>query len=79
MSPREIDQIALELCDLLQQQLDAILGRKLADFTPEELEAYEKRKARIAVLRRKLHLRTDAASRNTIPRWEPVSGRRAEI
>jgi len=50
MKPSEIAQIALEVCDLMQQQLDSILGRKLTDFTPEEVAAYQKRKARIAEL-----------------------------
>src|ERR1039458_2146425 len=36
MDPSGIAQIALELCDLLQLQLDSIMGRKLTDFTPEE-------------------------------------------
>jgi len=55
MDPSGIAQIALELCDLLQLQLDSIMGRKLTDFTPHELEAYQKRKSRIAKLRSELH------------------------
>ena len=55
MDPGGIAQIALELCDLLQLQLDTITGRKLSDFTPEELNAYQKRKSRIAELRSALH------------------------
>ena len=55
MDPSEIAQMALELCDLLQLQLDSIMGRKLTDFTPDELDAYQKRKSRIAKLRSELH------------------------
>jgi hypothetical protein len=54
MDPSGIAQIAPEVCDLLQLQLDSIMGRKLTDFTPEELDAYEKRKSRIAELRSEL-------------------------
>jgi hypothetical protein len=60
MDSCEIAQIALEACDLLQQQLDAIKGRKWTDFTPEELEAYEKRKSRIAELRSELQRIADS-------------------
>jgi hypothetical protein len=55
MDPSGIAQIALELCDLLQLQLDSITGRRLTDFTPEEMNAYQKRKSRIAELRSELH------------------------
>ena len=55
MGPSSIAAIALELCDLLQLQLDSIMGRKLTDFTPDELDAYQKRKSRIAELRAELH------------------------
>ena len=55
MDPSSIAAIALELCDLLQLQLDSITGRKLTDFTPDELDAYQKRKSRIAELRSELH------------------------
>jgi hypothetical protein len=55
MNPREIARVSLELCDLLQLQLDSIMGRKLTDFTPDELDAYQKRKSRIAELRSELH------------------------
>jgi hypothetical protein len=54
MDPSGIAQIAPEVCDLLQLQLDSIMGRKLTDFTPEELDIYEKRKSRIAELRSEL-------------------------
>jgi hypothetical protein len=55
MDPSGIARIALELCDLLQLQLDSIMGRKSTDFTPGELDAYQKRKFRIAELRSDLH------------------------
>jgi hypothetical protein len=55
MDPSGIAPIALELCDLLQRQLDSIMGRKMTDFTPGELNAYQKRKSRIAELRSELH------------------------
>jgi hypothetical protein len=55
MNPREIARVSLELCDLLQLQLDSIMGRKLTDFTPDELDAYQKRRSRIAELRSELH------------------------
>jgi hypothetical protein len=55
MDPSSIAAIALELCDLLQLQLDLIMSRKLTDFTPDELDAYQKRKSRIAELRAELH------------------------
>ena len=55
MDPSSITAIAVELCDLLQLQLDSIMSRKLTDFTPDELNAYQKRKSRIAELRAELH------------------------
>jgi hypothetical protein len=59
MTPDVIAQIALQLCDLLQLQLDSIIGHKndhkLDDLTPNELENYQRRKARIAELRAELH------------------------
>jgi hypothetical protein len=54
MDPSGIAQIALELCDLLQLQLDSIMGRKLTDFTAEEVNAYQQRKSRIVGLRSEL-------------------------
>ncbi|MGA7558624.1 MAG: hypothetical protein WCF61_09060 [Terriglobales bacterium] len=54
MDPTDVAHIALELCDLLQLQLDSIMGRKLTDFTPDELDAYQKRKSRIAELHSEL-------------------------
>jgi len=63
MDPSGIAQIALEVCDLLQLQLDSIVGRKFTDFTPAEVNAYEKRKSRIAELRSELHHLANAAPR----------------
>lgn len=51
MDPAGLDEVARELCELLQQQIEAVVGRKFNDFTDEELAAYEKRKRRIAELR----------------------------
>jgi hypothetical protein len=61
MDSSGIAQIALEVCDLLQLQLDSIMGRKLSDFTPEESDAYRKRKSRITELRSELHRIANAA------------------
>jgi len=55
MDPSGIAQIALELCDLLQLQLDSLMRRRLTDFTPEEMNAYQKRKSRIAEMLSELH------------------------
>jgi hypothetical protein len=55
MDPSGVAAVALELCDLLQLQLDLIMGRKLTEFTADELDAYQKRKSRIAELRSELH------------------------
>jgi hypothetical protein len=55
MDPKGVALLTLELCDLMQLQLDSILNRKLTDLTPEELGAYQKRKSRIAELRSELH------------------------
>jgi hypothetical protein len=55
MGPSGVAAIALELCDLLQLQLDSIMSRKLSDFTSHELDAYQKRKSRIAELQAELH------------------------
>jgi hypothetical protein len=50
-----IAQIAPELCDLLQLQLDSIIGRRLTELTPEEMDAFRKRKIRISELRSELN------------------------
>src|ERR1035441_3194605 len=47
MDAAGLDAIARELCDLLQQQVESVVGRKFNDFTEEELEAYQRRKRRI--------------------------------
>lgn len=54
MDSTRVASIALELCDLLQLQLDSIMGRKLPELAPEELKIYQERKARIAELRSEL-------------------------
>jgi hypothetical protein len=51
MDTTGLDVIASELCELLQQQMDAVVGRKFNDFAEEELETYERRKRRIFDLR----------------------------
>ncbi|MFY9647304.1 MAG: hypothetical protein WAK29_19140 [Terriglobales bacterium] len=61
MDPSGIAQISLELCDLLQWQLNSILDRKFADFTSDQLDAYQKRKSRIEELRYELQRRANAA------------------
>ena len=54
MDTAGLDAIARELCELLQQQMDAVVGRKFKTFAEEELEAYERRKRRILELRSEL-------------------------
>jgi hypothetical protein len=55
MDTAGLDAIARELCELLQQQVESVVGRKFNDFTEEELEAYERRKRRIVELRLELN------------------------
>jgi hypothetical protein len=50
MEPPELEQIARELLDLLDQQVVAIVGRNYNEFTKEEVAAYESRKRRILEL-----------------------------
>ncbi|MGB9234257.1 MAG: hypothetical protein WCC04_07565 [Terriglobales bacterium] len=52
MDATRLEQIARELPELLDRQVEAILGRNFRDFTENERTAYEERKRRI------LHLRT---------------------
>jgi hypothetical protein len=54
MDTAGLDAIARELCELLQQQVESVVGRKFSDFTEEELETYERRKRRILELRSEL-------------------------
>lgn len=54
MDASGLDQIAAELCVLLQEQIETIAGRKFNDLTQEELDAYARRKARILELRSEL-------------------------
>jgi len=51
MEPPELEQIARELLDLLDQQVVAIVGRNYNEFTHDEVDAYESRKRRILDLR----------------------------
>jgi hypothetical protein len=51
-----LEQIARELCRLLEEQVELVTHRKFNDLTDEELAAYEKRKARILALRSQLEL-----------------------
>jgi hypothetical protein len=54
MDSAGLDQIADELCRLLQEQIETIVGRKFNDLTEGEQEVYGKRKARILELRAEL-------------------------
>jgi hypothetical protein len=54
MDATGLEEIARELCDLLDQQMKAISGRGLEDLTDEELANYERRRTRIAALRSEL-------------------------
>ena len=54
MDPIGLEEIARELCELLQEQIKLVTHRKFNDLTEDELAAYEKRKARILVLRSQL-------------------------
>ena len=51
METAGLDAIARELCELLQQQVESVVGRKFSDFTEEELDTYQTRKRRILELR----------------------------
>ncbi|MGA7695553.1 MAG: hypothetical protein WCA76_11020 [Candidatus Sulfotelmatobacter sp.] len=51
MKTAGLDAIARELCELLQQQVESVVGRKFNDFTEEELDTYQTRKRRILELR----------------------------
>jgi len=55
MDTAGLDAIARELCELLQQQVESVAGRKFDDFTEEELEAYQSRKRRSLELRSELN------------------------
>jgi hypothetical protein len=50
MGTQELDRILRELCDLLQCQIEALVGREFNDFTEMELDAYLHRKRRILEL-----------------------------
>jgi hypothetical protein len=57
---KDIPKIAIEVCDLLQMQLDTIKVRTLAQLTPEQSASYRKRKSRIAELRGEIQRRADS-------------------
>jgi hypothetical protein len=54
MDDSGIDQIVSELCQLLDQQIQAISGRGFHDLSDEEFAGYEPRRTRIAALRSEL-------------------------
>jgi hypothetical protein len=54
MEPAGLNAIVRELCDLLQSQIDTVVGREFTDFTQDELDAYQRRKDRIFTLRAEL-------------------------
>jgi hypothetical protein len=54
MDSKRVTEIALEVCNLFQQQLDAISSRRLEDLKPEEREAYARRAEKISELRAEL-------------------------
>ena len=54
MNESGIDQIVGELCDLLDQQIQVILGKGFLDLSEEEIANYEPRRTRIATLRSEL-------------------------
>lgn len=53
METAELDRILCELCDLLQCQIEALVGREFNDFSEMELDAYLRRKRRILELQPK--------------------------
>jgi len=55
MDTAGLDAIARELCELLQQQVESVVGRKFNDFTNGELDAYQRQKQRILELRSELN------------------------
>jgi hypothetical protein len=54
MEPLGLEQIASDLCRLLQEQVELVTHRNFNDLTDEELATYERRKARILALRSQL-------------------------
>jgi hypothetical protein len=51
MARAPLSEIIRELCDLLDQQMNAVSNRGLRDLPPDELREYERRSKRIAELR----------------------------
>ena len=54
MDPKGLDAIASELCGLLQDQIETVMGREFDDFTEDELVTYRQRKEQILELRAEL-------------------------
>jgi hypothetical protein len=54
MDSKRVGEIALEACNLLQEQLDTLNGSLLADFNAGKREAYARRTKKIAELRAEL-------------------------
>ena len=54
MDPKGLDAIARELCGLLQEQIETVMGREFDGFTEDELVTYRQRKERILELRAEL-------------------------
>jgi hypothetical protein len=54
MGAKKFERIARELPELLDRQLQALVGRRLSDFTRSEGAAYEDRKRKILQLRAQL-------------------------
>jgi hypothetical protein len=54
MENKRVTEIALEVCNLFQQQLDAINNSRLEDLNTEEREAYPRRAKKIIELRAEL-------------------------
>ena len=51
MDTAAFDQVTHEICDLLDQQVAAIVGRNFNELTKDELDAYQNRRRRILELR----------------------------
>jgi len=65
MDASMFERIARELPDLLDQQVEAIVGRNFNDLTEEERTAYEERRRKILELRAELEKLRKTGSRST--------------
>jgi hypothetical protein len=54
MDSKRVTEIALEVCNLFQQQLDAIKSTRLDELSAEKREAYARRAKKISELRAEL-------------------------